>query len=356
MQFLQDFMDNIHIVFVVVFFIVGLVFIIKGGDWFVDSASWIAEVTGIPKLIVGATIVSIGTTLPELLVSLIAAVNGEYDMAAGNAIGSVTVNVAVILSLALIFMPSAIKRKDYILKSVLMFLPLVVMFLFSFQGNQNSYLPLFAGIIMICLFVVNITENVVLAVKANKREKIELKESYVDVENAPNSTATQREKPTKKKVFLMVGTFLIGALAIFVGAQLLQSSATTIALKMKMSKQVIALTIVAIGTSLPELVTTVTAIVKKENSLSVGNIIGANIIDLSLILSICGIIAGGKLPMSAQTLLFDIPVCFLVGTIALIPALISGKFKRWQGFANIAIYVAYVVLMIIGVGKIGIAV
>ena len=147
MEFLQNFMDNTHILVVIILFIVGLIAIIKGGDWFVDAASWMAEATGIPKLIVGATVVSIGTTLPELLVSVIATVGGEYDMAAGNAIGSVTANIAVIMSLALIFMPSVIKRKDYIFKSVLMFLPMIFIFIFSFNGNASSELPLVCSII-----------------------------------------------------------------------------------------------------------------------------------------------------------------------------------------------------------------
>lgn len=340
MEFLQNFMDSIHIVFVVLFCIIGFIAIIKGGDWFVDSSSYLAEATGIPKLIVGATVVSIGTTLPELLVSVFSAIAGKYDMAAGNAIGSVTVNTAIILSLALIFMPAVIKRKDYALKTVLLFLPLVVMFAFSFKGNVNSRLPLYASIILLTIFVANIAENLWGAKKVISLQTPEEK---------------QQKKPiVKKEMILKIVFFFIGAVLLFVGAQLLQTSSITIAHKIGIPEQIIGLTIVAIGTSLPELVTTVTAIIKKEHSLSAGNIIGANILDLTLILALCGIVSGGALPMSAQTVLFDIPFCLLVSAIAIIPALITKKFHRIQGVINIVLYVAYVVIMIIGVDKIGI--
>ncbi len=340
MDFLQSFMDNRHVVLVILFLIVGLAAIIKGGDWFVDSASYLAEATGIPKLIVGATVVSIGTTMPELLVSVFSAAAGSYDMAAGNAIGSVTVNTAIILSLALIFMPAVIKRKDYALKTVLLFSPLLVMFAFSFKGNRNSALPLVASIILLVIFACNIAENLWGAKRA--------------VTLMTEEEKSHKKKIVKKEMILKIVFFFIGAVMLFIGAQLLQTSSVTLARRMGIKEQIIGLTIVAIGTSLPELVTTVTAIIKKEHSLSAGNIIGANILDVSLILALCGVISGGSLPMSAQTILFDIPVCLLVSAVAIVPALITKKFHRWQGVVNIVVYIAYVVIMIIGVNKFGI--
>ena len=109
-----------EIVMIVLLFLLGIFFIVKGGDLFVDAASWIAEISGIPKLIVGATIVSLATTLPEMLVSVIAAINGKVDMATGNAIGSVTANIGLIMAIAIFFMPAVIKRKEYLLKAILM--------------------------------------------------------------------------------------------------------------------------------------------------------------------------------------------------------------------------------------------
>lgn len=112
MEFLSTFFETANIGVVVLLFIVGLVFIIKGGDWFVDSASWIAEVLGVPKFVIGATIVSIATTLPEMIVSVVASVDGKVDMAAGNAVGSVTANTAMIMGIFIVCMPFAQKGKS----------------------------------------------------------------------------------------------------------------------------------------------------------------------------------------------------------------------------------------------------
>ena len=123
---------------VIVLFAIGIVFIVKGGDYFVDAASWIAEVSGIPKLIVGATIVSVATTLPEMLVSTMAAVQGKVDMSVGNAVGSVTANLGLILAIALICMPSAIRRRDYLVKSLLMLAAAGFVVAAGFTGNVST--------------------------------------------------------------------------------------------------------------------------------------------------------------------------------------------------------------------------
>ena len=125
---------------IVFLFIVGIVFIVKGGDYFVDAASWIAEVSGIPKLIIGATIVSLATTLPEMLVSVMAAARGSVDMAIGNAVGSVTANIGLIMGISLVCMPAVIKRGDYLFKSVLMLAAAALIVVCGFQGDGNGYL------------------------------------------------------------------------------------------------------------------------------------------------------------------------------------------------------------------------
>ena len=120
MEFLETFFAQANIFVVVALFIVGLIFIIKGGDWFVDSASWIAEVLGVPKFVIGATIVSLATTLPEMIVSVVAAADGKVDMAAGNAVGSVTANTAMIMGIFIVCMPFAVKRKEFAPKALMM--------------------------------------------------------------------------------------------------------------------------------------------------------------------------------------------------------------------------------------------
>lgn len=307
---------------VVLLFIVGIILIVKGGDYFVDAASWIAEVSGIPKLIIGATIVSIATTLPELLVSLMASVQGKIDMAVGNAVGSVTANVGLILAIALIFMAGPIKRKDYLIKSLLMLLASLIIACCGFVGEVNIIL----SIVLLIIFALFIWENIVSA----KR-------------NVCLDEDSCKAKKDKRTVIINILKFVIGAGAIVWGADLLVDNGSEIARWIGVSERIIGVTIVAVGTSLPELVTTITAIVKKQSALSAGNIIGANVIDLTLIMPLCALVSGMALPI-ATTAVVDLVACLVVGTVALVPALIMKKFQKWQGFVLLGIYVAYIVI------------
>lgn len=307
---------------VILLFIVGLILIIKGGDYFVDAASWMAEVSGIPKLIIGATIVSVATTLPELLVSLMAALQGQTDMAVGNAVGSVTANIGLILAIALLFMSGPIKREDYLIKSALMLGAALIIACCGFVGEVNIFL----SIVLLVIFGLFIWENIV---SAKKSMSIEDEKSEV-----------QKDKRT---VIINIIKFVLGAVAIVWGADLLVENATKIAKWIGVSERIIGVTIVAVGTSLPELVTTITAIVKKESSLSAGNIIGANIIDLTLIMPLCAVVSGMALPIAA-TGVVDLVASLVVGTIALIPALCLKKFSKWQGYALLGVYVIYLVI------------
>jgi cation:H+ antiporter len=304
-------------------FAVGIVFIVKGGDFFVDAASWIAEVSGIPKFIIGATIVSLATTLPELLVSLFAAVQGSVDMAIGNAVGSVTANVGLIMGISVVCIPAAMKRKKIAFKSIMMVCSIALLWLFSIGGK----LGLLPSILMLLIFVVFIIENVVSAKKSMVGDKEE------------------KEPQTKKVVVTNIGKFIIGAAGIVAGAQLLVNNGKILAKAIGIPEAIIGVTVIAIGTSLPELVTTITAIKKKQASLSIGNIIGANVIDLTLIMPLCALISGGGLPVSQQSIMLDLPACLFVILIAIVPTLISQKFRRWQGVAMLVTYVVYLVLL-----------
>ena len=306
---------------VVLLFIVGIVLIVKGGDYFVDAASWIAEVSKIPKLIIGATIVSIATTLPELLVSIMAAVQGKTDMAVGNAVGSVTANVGLILAVALIFMAGPINRKDYLLKSILMLLASLIIACCGFVGEVNVIL----SIVLLLIFITFMVDNIISAKKSVSIE-----------EDTP-------VKKDKKTVIINVLKFVVGAGAIVWGADLLVDNGSEIARWLGVSERIIGVTIVAVGTSLPELVTTITAIVKKESALSAGNIIGANVLDLTLIMPLCALVSGVALPI-ASTAVVDLVACLVVGTVALVPALAMKKFAKWQGFVLLGLYVVYLVI------------
>lgn len=322
----------------IVLLILGLIIIIKCGDWFVDAASWFAEISGIPKLIVGATIVSLATTLPELLVSLFAAISAKtqsnpelVDMAIGNAVGSVTANTGLILAIALICIPTAIKRSEYALKSVLLICASLVIALF---GKFFNGVGILASICLLIIFGIAMCENIFMAIKNTKKEK----ELHLE-----EITKKIPEK-SRKTIFINILKFITGAIGIVVGAELLKNNGQKLAEMCGVPTRIISVTIIAIGTSLPELVTTIIAIVKKQASLSAGNIIGANIIDLTLILPICALIYGGNLPMTGAVSTIDLPACFIVTIVALIPTLITKKFSKIQGILLLILYICYVVL------------
>lgn len=307
-------------------FIVGIVFIVKGGDYFVDAASWIAEVSGIPKLIIGATIVSLATTLPEVLVSVMAAVQGKVDMSIGNAIGSVTANIGLIMAISLICMPAVIRREDYLIKSALMLAAAILIVIAGFSGEMGFMISAMLFIICVIFFGENISE----AVKTLKGK--------------PGSAGSPRKQTSRNEIRINIIKFIVGAIGIVWGADLLVDNGSELARVAGISERIIGVTIIAIGTSLPELITTITAILKKQSSLSVGNIIGANIIDLTLILPLCSLLSGKPLPIAATSARLDLPACLLVGGVALIPALVSERFRKWQGIVLLIIYGGYVFL------------
>ena len=310
---------------VILLFFVGIVFIVKGGDYFVDAASWIAEVSGIPKLIVGATIVSLATTLPEMLVSVMAAAKGSVDMAIGNAVGSVTANIGLIMAISLICMPGIIKRADYLMKSILMLAASILIVMAGVAGEMGTALT----IAMIVVFLFFLWENVSSAMRSMK---------------ADGKAEPRRKVDGKKEVAVNLVKFVVGAIGIVWGADLLVDNGSALAAMVGIPERVIGVTIIAVGTSLPELVTTVTAIVKKQSSLSAGNILGANIIDLTLILPLSSLVSGKALPIAESSARFDLPACLLVGCIALIPAMLFEKFQKWQGFLLLAVYAVYLYL------------
>ncbi len=312
-------------IFVTIFlFALGIFLIVKGGDWFVDAASWIAETSGIPKFIIGATVVSFATTMPELIVSTLAASQGKADMAVGNAVGSVTANLGLIMAISILFLPSVIKRGQLAFKGLAMIGSAALLYALS-SGGELGAVP---GLALIAVFVVFMGENIAAA-----------KKSVSDL-------GGERAHPDKKTVWVNIGKFVFGAAGIVIGAQLLVDNGSELALIIGVPEAIISVTMIAIGTSLPELVTTITAIVKKQSSLSVGNILGANIIDITMILPICAAISGGSLPIGRQSAVLDIPVCLFICALAVIPALISQKFRRWQGVALLACYGAYVFVLV----------
>lgn len=311
---------------VLLLFAAGLLCIIKGGDLFVDAASWIAEASGIPKFIIGATVVSFATTMPEMLVSVFAALQGNADIAVGNAVGSVTANVGLIMCVALICMECAMTRKQFGVKACLLLAAILALFGFTRDGQ----LSVLESVLILVIFVGFLVESLIAA-RQEQGSELPAQE--------------ERPKIDKKTVLLNIGKFLLGAAGIVLGAQLLIDNGSALARMLGVPDAVIAATMIAIGTSLPELVTTLTAIKKKQASLSLGNIIGANIMDLTLIMPLCAIIQGKPMTVERQGMLLDIPACLIICAAALIPALVQGKFKRWIGYLIGGLYIAYLIIM-----------
>ena len=314
---------------VLVLFAVGLVCIIKGGDLFVDAASWIAEASGIPKFIIGATVVSFATTMPEMLVSVFSAFEGSADIAVGNAVGSVTANTGLIMCLSLVCMSCNMPRRQFGVKAGLLLAAVALLYAFT----RDSSLSIVESVIIMLVFVGFTAESIIAA----KREQ---------------GTEQPDERPDTngKNIALNIGKFILGAAAIVLGAQLLIDNGSALAVMIGVPDSVIAATMIAIGTSLPELVTTITAIRKKQSSLSVGNIIGANIMDLTLIMPLCSLLMGKPLAVENQGMLLDIPACLVVSAAAMIPALVCGKFKKWIGWLIGGLYIVYLVIMFVYFG------
>lgn len=300
-------------------FLIGLLFICKGGDWFVDASTYIARAFGIPKYIIGATIVSFATTMPEMIVSVAAALKGSSVMAIGNAVGSVSANTGIILGISLICLPAAIRREEYLMKNLL-YLGCLVMLLISFQDNifspSDSILLILSGILFLSMNVKN-------AVKTRKEK--------------------EQKRIVKKELTKNLIYFVLGAAAIVAGSHLLIQSACEIAKQLHISEDIISVTILAMGTSLPEFVTTITAIIKKESALSVGNIVGANVIDTAFILPVCTLITGEHLSVGTQMKLIDLPICLILSAIALLPMLFRQKIRRQDGIIVLLIYIGYFV-------------
>ena len=312
--------DTIQSFLICVLFGFGLVLIVWGGDRFVDAAAWLAEVSGIPRFVVGATVVSVATTLPEIIVSVMAAVSGEPEMAAGNAIGSVTANTALIFAIPVLFLPFTVSRHSYLPKALLFAGAILLLLVLSLGGR----LTIFGCVAMLLLFSYHIYRNIREA-KSAEPEPIDERGSVI-----PH-----------------ILRFILGAAAIVLGSRLLVDNGEMIARDLlHVDERVVSLTFLAVGTSLPELVTAVSAVVKREPALTAGNILGANIIDMLLILPLCCIVSGGSLPIAPEIVWLDLPFCLLCAVILPVIAALRGSFSRWQGVLSVMLYGVYLFFLL----------
>ena len=315
----------------VLLFAVGLVLLIKGGDWFVDGATGLARRFHLPDIVVGATVVSIGTTLPEVMVSTTGALAGSGAMAYGNAIGSIICNTALIAAISITCNPGPVNVKSMKTPAVFFFAAAAI---YCLAAYGLGTFPRWLGFVMLAVFVV----YMILTVRNGLRN--------------PDAASGEEEEQTEPKpLWKELLGLVVGAAVIAVGADLLVDHGQIIAIGLGVPETVVALLFVALGTSLPELVTTITSLRKGRASLGVGNVIGANIFNLVLVSGVAVSLAPFDVPVENEllntglnlSLVFDIPVMLGVMSLMIFPALIGKKLSRWQGVLLLAIYAAFCV-------------
>lgn len=329
---------------VILLFVFGLLMLIKGGDWFVDGATAIARKFHLPELLIGATVVSIGTTLPEVMVSASGAISGMGSMAYGNAIGSIICNTSLILAITIAIKPSKADRKTVIF-------PLCFFFCAALFYMANAYIfAVFSrttGIILLLGFLVYMVTLVLQMLK--KTASV----NPLDLVDVTEYEAVEEEESGFKSIVLPIIYLVAGAAVIAVGADLLVDNGTKIAEAFGVPQSVIALTFVALGTSLPELVTAITSLIKGHGSLSLGNIIGANLFNLVLVSGVSITISPFDVPAEQTvagmnaSLVIDLPVMLGVMLLMALPVLIKGKLPRWQGITLLGIYAVYCTMQFI---------
>ena len=317
---------------VYVLFAIGFVLLIKGADLLVSGASSIAKKRNIPELVIGLTIVSFGTSMPELIVNLLASFNGSSELAVGNVLGSNVANVLLILGVAAIIKPLPIQRSIYFTEIPI---SLAATFMVGFLANANLFsqgegltLSRFDGSLLLfffCLFMAYI-----YVVSKERQEPSSPEQSEIDL------------MPAVKSVLYIVG----GSFGLFLGGKWVVEGAIEISLFFGLSETLIGLTVVAIGTSLPELVTSAIAAKKGQADMAVGNVIGSNIFNVLWILGLSAAIRPIPFNIASN---FDLLTVIFASTL-LIFAIIVGKkprIDRWEGVLFLLVYVIYLVYLVI---------
>lgn len=300
----------------------GIVAIVKGADWFTEAAVWFADKTGIPKIIIGATIVSLATTLPEFAVSSYASFTGHSSMAVGNAVGSAICNIGLVLGLTLLLCNFQVERQGFVHRSLFMIGGAVVLYLVALDGvisraDGGILLLLLAGFIYYTL-------QEIKTYKGSKHDQ------DISISGTPLRSTIQ---------------FIVGAALVVVGSRLVVSSGIVIAEFFNIPEIIIALTLIALGTSLPELVTAITATLKGYQALSIGNIVGANILNITWVIGGSALV--GPLKISAENLRLDFPVMALLMVALLIFGLTRNILEKWEGATLLIMYTSYIGYIVI---------
>ena len=303
--------------------VVGMFLMIKGADLFVEGASKVAKAMKIPSLIVGLTLVSIGTSCPELSVSIQSALKGMNDMSFGNVIGSNIFNTFVVIGVSAVFVPMIVSKNMFKFDIPILIFIYITLILMGFVITPNV-INFWEGLI---LFLLMIAYTAFLIIRSK---------------NEPQEEEKEDDKP--RKWYINVLFIIIGLAGIIFGGDFVVDSASAIAIKLGMSGLLVGLTIVAIGTSLPELVTSMVAAKKGENDIAIGNAIGSSLFNVVLILAMSSMFS----PMPIQMLqLFDVIVMLVSAMMVLLLSAKKKEINKAGGILFIVVYVAYFTYIIV---------
>lgn len=312
-----------------------MVLLIKGADYFVGGASAVAKKLKVPALFIGLTIVSIGTSFPELSVSISSAISNSPDLSVGNMIGSNLANMFLILGLMALIAPVPIKATMKKIELPFLIAITTIMMLFSLdmfldgaEANMLSRVESILFLIMIILYLAILIFNA-------RKTRI----SHIQ------ANSIEEQKPEKElKIWQIVIFIVVGLAAVIFGGECVSSTAKFLALEMGMSEALVGLTIVAIGTSLPELVTSVIAARKGENDIAIGNIVGSNIMNISLVLGVVGTIS--QINISA-TILMDMIILLVFTIVAIVCCIRKSDISKREGILFLIMYFAYIAFAVI---------
>lgn len=311
--------------------IIGFILLIKGADFLVDGASNIAKKFHIPEIIIGLTIISIGTSMPELFVSITSALESHSDMAIGNVLGSNICNLFLILGLSTLVKPIIFKRETRLIETPIC---LLIFIIFMIMCNIGQDISKIEAIVLITLFVIFIIYTILMAFKGEE----------FDAENEEQEGKDKNEKHTS--TFKDIIYIALGIIALKIGGDLTVDNAVKVAEIFNLSEKIISVTILAIGTSLPELVTSVSAAVKGKSDIAIGNILGSCIFNILLIIGVSAVINPITYNLSYNKDL----IILIIGTLILsvfpiIPP--KNKMSRTNGLIYLLMYIGYMISLFI---------
>lgn len=325
----------------ILFLVVGMVLLIKGADFFVTGASAIAKKCKVPSLFIGLTIVALGTSLPELSVSITSAISNSIDMSVGNIVGSNLFNMLLIIGVVALFSP--LKMSSSSKKIDLPFLVAITgaLLLFSLDQILNGTLSNVLSRTESILFLIILVLYLYILISNAKRDRNQIEQEQNLLQN---SNESENKEIKELKVWQIILYVTLGLAAVVFGGEFVSSTAQFLAIKMGMSEALVGLTIVALGTSLPELATSVVAAKKGENDLALGNVIGSNIVNISLILGSVGVIA--QAPISS-IIVTDIAILFVATIIFTVMCARKSNVSKKEGIVLLLMYLAYLAFAII---------